>query len=615
MQAVTMNAERADRFEARAKREAVRVIRKIVGTALSLAICMWAFIAWSLWSEYSAAGERGRIDGSNLAAAFASELTMRFDSVSAALRIIDSDIKETSPGPPDAEHLREAIDAVAGPNADVRVAGPDGRLTFSTLRTDVGPVDFSHRPHFIAHRDDPASDLIVDPPPAEAAGKTIEVSRRLETAEGRFAGEAMLLLKPGSLITLNRDIDVGRRGMIVIAGADGIIRAGFDREHPDGLFGVGTDLRGGPYPAELEPGRTAVYTRQGRVDSVDRLVTIRRLERYPLRVIVALDLDDVFGPARDDILLIGLVGLGASLLIAVLTALLLREVWRRINREIELAHDHDRLISAQTHIKADRTRLEEADRALQASKESAEVANQARSQFLAHMSHELRTPLHAIIGFAELIQDQAPTKPGLPPIAGYAADIWSSGRHLLELINAILDISKVDSGTAALTETDFPVADLARGSLVTVRAQAEVRNIAIEVRLPDTAMKIRADRTRLLQVLINLLSNAVKFTPGNGQIVLWVTESEAGELIFSISDTGIGMTEAEIEVALEPFGQVDNTLSRAFQGTGLGLPLARKLAELHGGRLELTSVKGKGTTARVILPAERLLQRDKAKVP
>jgi two-component system cell cycle sensor histidine kinase PleC len=230
------------------------------------------------------------------------------------------------------------------------------------------------------------------------------------------------------------------------------------------------------------------------------------------------------------------------------------------------------------------------------------------------MSHELRTPLHAIIGFSELIQDQAPTGHGSPPIAGYAADIWTSGRHLLELINAILDISKVESGTATLVEMVFPVADLARNSIVSVRAQAEARAITIDLRLPETTMRILADRTRMLQVLINLLSNAVKFTPDHGHIVLCVAEAENGEVVFSVVDTGIGMTEAEIEIALEPFGQVDNTLSRSFEGTGLGLPLARKLTELHGGRLDLTSVKGKGTTAKVILPAERLQQRDGVRV-
>ncbi len=605
-----MNEELVYKFERRAKRQAVRAIRNLVAAAVFLAILMWSFIAWSLWSEYSAARRNGRTEGYNLTAAFASELSMTFDSASATLRLIEGIIREKAPGPAATEGLRSAIAAAAGPDTEVWIAGTDGHLLLATSPTDGRPTDVSQEPHFIAHRDDPSSGLIIAAPPSAAAKKAIEVSRRLETADGRFAGEAMLLLKPVRLITLNRQIDIGGRGMIVIAGTDGIIRAGFDQNHVDGEYGVGTDLRGGPYPDDLPPGGTVAYIRRARLDGIERLISVRRLERYPLRVLVALDLDDVLGSARSHVWLIGLVGVGATLLIAILTFLLGREVWRRTRREVELAHDRDQLRSAQEQIQQDHARLDETDRQLQASKASADAANRARSQFLAHMSHELRTPLHAIIGFSELIQDQAPDRPGSPPIAGYAADIWSSGRHLLELINSILDISKVESGTTRLAEMIFPVAELARNSLVSVRAQAEAHQIPITLDLPETTLRVRGDQTRLLQVLINLLSNAVKFTPDNGRIILAAKQTEAGELVFSVTDTGIGMTETEIEIAFEPFGQVDNTLARSFEGTGLGLPLARKLTELHGGRLELVSVKGKGTIATVVLPSERVQQHD-----
>jgi signal transduction histidine kinase len=290
----------------------------------------------------------------------------------------------------------------------------------------------------------------------------------------------------------------------------------------------------------------------------------------------------------------------------VLSLLLVREIWRRTKQEIELSYDRDRLALAQAQIEADRARLAETNRQLLASKQSADAANRAKSQFLAHMSHELRTPRHAIIGFSELIKDQAPTGPGAPPIAGYARDIWTSGRHLLDLINSILDISKVESGTATLAETMFSVEDVARASMVSVRSQAQSRGIAIDLKLPPDPLKVRADRTRLQQVLINLLSNAVKFTPDNGRIVLAAHKSTTGELVLTVTDSGIGMSEADIEVAMAPFGQVDNSLSRSFEGTGLGLPLATRLAELHGGRLELKSTKGQGTTATVTLPADRL---------
>ncbi|MDR3529293.1 MAG: hypothetical protein P4L90_01865, partial [Rhodopila sp.] len=343
-----MNAERADRFEGRAKRQAVRISRKVVGTALALAVCMWSFIGWSLWSEYSVARAAGRTQGLNLAAAIAAELTRTFDAISNELRLIGSNIKEIAPGIPDTaepERLRLAITAVADPDITVRIAGPDGRLLFSTLGPDPGPAYFSDQPHFIAHRDDLSIGLIVDPPASDAAGK-IEVSRRLETSDGRFAGEAMLLLKPGSLITFNPEIDLGRRGVIAVADAGGIVLAAFDRDHPNGLTGAGKELGGAPYPTDLKPGGMAVFTRQDPIANIDRLVSMRRLARYPLSVLVALDLNDVLGSARSHVWLIGLLGVGGTGLIVILTLLLLREVWRRTKREIELAYDGEQLRSA-----------------------------------------------------------------------------------------------------------------------------------------------------------------------------------------------------------------------------------------------------------------------------
>ncbi|HBK06127.1 MAG TPA: hypothetical protein DDZ81_09705 [Acetobacteraceae bacterium] len=607
--ATDANAECADRFEGRARRQAVRVLRKIVLLALFLTTCMWGFIGWSLWTEYANARAVGCTEGYNLTAAFAMELTNELDAANAVLESIAGTVK-SSPDDEIKPGVQQVATGMANKAIGVRIAGPDGKRLLTTFKPEPGPTDFAHQPDFIGHRDNPSIQMTIDAYTADPAGLFIQVSRRLETADGRFAGEAILLLNPAYLMTLTRRIDLGRRGTVAIADENGIARAGFGRNDLDGHLGVGTDLRGSTYPEHIAPGQTALYSRRGPILNIDRLVTIRRLERYDLRVAVALDLDDVLGSARTHIWLMSLVGIGATGLMVTLSLLLMREMWRRTKREIDLAYDRDRLRSAQSQIEADRARLAETNRELLASKETAEAANRARSQFLAHMSHELRTPLHAIIGFSELIQEQAPTKPGSPPIAGYAADIWSSGRHLLELINAILDISKVESGTATLSETVFPVADLARAGLVSVRAQAEARHIALDLNLPEAIVRVRGDRTRLLQVLINLLSNAVKFTPNEGRILLTVSIPSSGELVFSVADTGIGMTEAEIQIAMEPFGQVDNTLSRSFEGTGLGLPLAHKLTELHGGRLELISIKGRGTTAYVYLPPERLVQRD-----
>ena len=610
MQLEPVTADRpASAFERMANGQALHVSRLIVGIACSLAICMWCFIAWSVWSEQRTARDNGRTQGYNLTAAVANELTRTFDDIDAEFRAIDTDVAATPGGASvNAPRLTPASPKLAGVLVGIRIAGPDGLRVLSAQQPDPEPADYSRQPHFVAHRDSPETGLLVDQagPAAGGGDIQIEVSERLDAPKGGFGGEAILTLRASNLVHLNREIDIGDRGVIVILGLDGTVLAGYDREHADGSVAVGTNLHGPPFPDDLGPGSTADYIRTSKVKQVERLATVRRLASYPFEVVVALDLDDVLEPARSHLWFVGLVGLGASGLILALCMLLVREVWRRTKREIELSYDRDRLAMAQAQIEADRARLAETNRQLLASKESADAANRAKSQFLAHMSHELRTPLHAIIGFSELIKDQAPAGPNAPPIAGYARDIWTSGRHLLELINSILDISKVESGTATLTETVFPVEDVARASLVSVRSQAQARAIAIDVKLPADRLNVRADRTRLQQVLINLLSNAVKFTPDNGRIVLAARRSGAGELLLSVTDTGIGMSEADLEVAMTPFGQVDNSLSRSFEGTGLGLPLAARLAELHGGRLELKSIKGRGTTATVTLPADRL---------
>lgn len=599
------------RYGARAHRHARRVSRKIVAVAAVLATCMWLFIIGSLWSEREQALAHGRTEGHNLAAAFAEEITHTFDTISGVLDLMAARAKDDPAAFHPGDALRQWTDELprlAREGAHVSVVDADGRMIFTTFRPDPGPVDISFQPHFAAVRDNPGTDLYIGRPLSGkvSTSQMIHVARRLVGPDGSFIGAALFILAPGQLTNLHRTMNLGRRGAIAVIGTDGIVRGRFSQDHPDGLLGIGVDVRTGPWPASLPPGGQASYIRVGVLDPVERLYNIRRLERYPLIVNVALDLDDVLGPWRAHAWLIAAVGVGASGLMAVLTALLIREIRRRTGREIELQTEREQLRIAQAQIARDRTELAEAHQALIVSKDQAEAANRAKSQFLAHMSHELRTPLHAILGFSELIVQQSPRT--TPRLTDYANDILASGRHLLELINAILDISKVESGTERLVDTTVAVSDVIRASLVAVRSQAEQGNVTLEQRLSNDLPRIVVDTTRMRQVMINLLSNAVKFTPRDGRVIIAACTSGDGEVLISVSDNGIGMTEAEIGIALQPFGQVDSSLARTFQGTGLGLPLAVRLVELHGGRLVINSTKGAGTTAEIFIPAARVVR-------
>ncbi len=251
---------------------------------------------------------------------------------------------------------------------------------------------------------------------------------------------------------------------------------------------------------------------------------------------------------------------------------------------------------------------EAAWRELRMAKEEAETASRSKSEFLANTSHELRTPLNAIIGFADLLAGQKFGPLGNPRYVNYAVDIRDSGEHLLELINDVLDLSKVEYGKLELQEEPLDIVAAAESCLRLIRPRAEAAQVALAAELPPGLPALRGDDRRLKQILLNLLSNAVKFTPAGGSVVLRA-RADAEGFHLSVADTGIGIAAADLAKALSPFGQVDSRLARRYPGTGLGLPLTKAMVELHGGRLRIDSRVGLGTTVTVSLPPQRLLAR------
>jgi signal transduction histidine kinase len=259
-------------------------------------------------------------------------------------------------------------------------------------------------------------------------------------------------------------------------------------------------------------------------------------------------------------------------------------------------------------MKRNRAHLDIMSRRLAVSVDQAESANKAKSAFLANMSHELRTPLNAIMGFSEVMKDEHLGPVNNPRYLGYAADIHASGRYLLGIINDILDLSKIEAGKMSLDSAEaFALRDTLEGSIGMVTALGEKFGVRIETDLPPQGVKLFAVERMIRQIMINLVGNAIKFTPAGGRVTVSCAPTADGGYAIMVGDSGIGMSNEDIVKALSPFGQVENKLTATHTGTGLGLPLAKAMLELHGGVLAISSIPHHGTTITLHFPPDRMV--------
>ncbi|MEO8300500.1 MAG: HAMP domain-containing sensor histidine kinase [Rhizomicrobium sp.] len=258
-------------------------------------------------------------------------------------------------------------------------------------------------------------------------------------------------------------------------------------------------------------------------------------------------------------------------------------------------------------LRTSRASLDEMSRRLTISVEQAQAANRAKSAFLANMSHELRTPLNAIMGFSEVMKEQHLGPLDNQRYLGYAGDIHASGRYLLGIINDILDLSKIEAGKMSVENAEeFPLRQALEGSLAICVPLGEKFGVRIECRLPPETVRLMAVERMIRQIMINLLGNAIKFTPAGGIVQISGHATASGGYAVTVQDSGIGMSDREIVQALTPFGQVENKMTATHTGTGLGLPLAKAMLELHDGTLEISSTPGSGTKVVLHFPASRV---------
>lgn len=284
---------------------------------------------------------------------------------------------------------------------------------------------------------------------------------------------------------------------------------------------------------------------------------------------------------------------------------------KRVERDLQeskraLQERVDDLEAAKRTLERQETDLRRVTEHLSLAREEAEAANHAKSSFLATMSHELRTPLNAVIGFSEMMGKQIFGPLGDSRYTAYAAHIQDAGVHLLSVISDILDLSKIEAGEEELFEESLDVGQALGAVLQLMEAQAEKTGVKLETDLPDTLPVLWADATKVKQILFNLISNAIKFTEPGGKVSIKAWLNETSGFVAQITDTGIGIAAEDVPKALSPFQQVNQNSEHAHEGTGIGLSLAKRLAELHGGSLDLQSQLNVGTTVTVRFPKDRV---------
>ena len=573
--------------------------RELIGAGIAIAVIILAIAAIVLILLRNQTIENSDREMTTVSRVAAQRTSQTFAAADILVRsIIDLAMK---PGPGEAEALTERAGTQAFHDALFRlqkllpdidstiVIDADGNVVGSSREYPAPRVNIANIRLFQTLKEKPESGLLISNPiPSQLTGQLeLYLARPMQDSRGQFQGIVLAAISVDYFERFFSDIDLGATSTITLVNQDNRVLARWP--NTGGL--IGKQLQGiqpGPRPAN---GETVTIVADDNSRKARRIaVTGLQAGRNPMYLAISRTEVALLQPWRSALVFIVLFAATSLVVLGVLAGFVLRAVrqeerWGNtlMEREVRLQRQAIELAHA---------------------RDVAETANRARGDFLANMSHELRTPLNAILGFSEILERGLFGPLGDPRYREFAADIHASGQHLLEVIGNILDLAKVDAGKLELFAQDFDIVEMMQSCGRLMSEAANAGGVALEVLAPQGPIYIQGDATRVRQILLNLLSNAVKFTP-RGKTVTLTGEPVEDGFIIRVIDTGIGMTEDEAIKAMEPFQQIDNSLARRYQGTGLGLPLTKSLVTLHDGEMDIKSVPGEGTTVTVWLPRQQ----------
>ncbi|WP_162915031.1 sensor histidine kinase [Desertibaculum subflavum] len=571
------------------------VCRLYAATA-ALIVLILAIGVTVLGRRYDAALDNASHELRTLTRALAQEAARTFQSVDLVLGSVLERVVATGPGSFDRELgtieiqqlLKEKISGLPQLDA-ITIINRNGQLINFSRYWPIPTVNVSDRDYFkFLQATETDQSFVSVPVQNRGTGTwTVYLARRISGPDDSFRG----------LVLGAMTVDYFERSFREVVEDDGMTVSLVRRDNVLLSRHPGTDAIGRTFPEfgdDLPD--DGVERAPSPIDGKRRLKAYRRTPNYPLMVRVTMPMEDVLWSWRQQVLTFGI---GSVVLIAAIVfgARMLGRQWAHA---AELTEARAAKAEADALLEGQRQKLT-AFEALRIAKEAAEEASRAKSDFLAMVSHELRTPLNAVIGFSEVMAMEPYGPLGDRRYREYVQDIGDSGRHLLGVINDILDLTKAEAGRLTLRPAMVDLSTLLHQACKHVRGLAERGGLTLVETGIEPGMVMNGDPQKIRQIAVNLLSNAVKFTPSGGRIEVSARCSET-EACFEVVDNGIGISRGDLGRVLKPFMQVDSSLARKHEGTGLGLPLARAMAEAHGGTLTLQSVKGEGTMASVVLP-------------